>query len=204
MIARQLTLSAVKQAREALEMVFESLDPFDKPFKAGASQRAILYPAEGYELGAEAWSALSAATRAVGESSAYYATVEGQEARELESVWAVRLSAQARTWFEASATDGTRNPIAESAIWSTQGTWGLLISHEQHVVVGGTDEFMARLVANVPDAAAQARTFIADVTHFAGGVDRRPPWLTALLTHIYGDARAHELLRAGADGDARR
>lgn len=179
-----------------LEDVFDSLDPFDEPFTANAPQRLILYPAHGYELSDSAWSALTVAALALGDRTAYYATVEGQAARELQSVWEVALSDETAAWFESSASNGTRNPLAESALWSPSGGWGLLVSHEQHVIVGGTNEFATQLLAHVPDADEQAKSFIRDVAHYASDIKGTVPWLRSLLIHVYGEARADGLLAA--------
>ena len=192
-----LASATLPPARGALGAVFASLDPFDEPFTPVAKDRLILYPAEGYELSVGAWSGLTTAARSIGEATAYFATVEGQRAGTLDTVWEVGLSSETTSWFSSSATDGTRNPVAESAIWSPAGTWGLLISHEQHVVVGGTEDFVRRLAVHFPDVYEQAASFVRDVTHFAGGIDRRPSWLARLLAHVYGEETATELLAAG-------
>lgn len=196
MSARYLPPAALAQARKALDAVFDGLNPFDLPFKAAVPQRLILYPADGYELSESAWSALTTAARAVGESSVYYASVEGADLRTLREVWEVALSAEGLGWFEASASDGSRNPIVESALWSTRGNWGLLISHEHHVVVGGTFEFMAQFQARVPSADEQVKAFIGDIAHYADDSEPVPPWLIRLLNHVYGEARADRLVAA--------
>lgn len=199
MAVRYLAKAELVHARAALEDIFETLDPFDEPFKATVAERLILYPAQGYELRDSAWSALAAAALAVGETSAYYATVEGQAAREVEPVWEVALDENAQAWFESSASDGSRNPIAESALWSGRGTWGLLVSHEQHVVIGGSSEFVNQLLTQVPDADEQVATFIHDLGHYPSDIERRVPWQPRLLVHIYGRGKADELLRASDD-----
>jgi hypothetical protein len=70
---------------------------------------------------------------------------------------------------------GSRNPIAEIALWSSRGTWGLLVSHEQHVVIGGSNEFVTQLLTHVHDADEQVASFIQDVGHYASDIEGRPP-----------------------------
>ncbi len=43
----------------------------------------------------------------------------------------------------------------ENAIYSTKGTWGVIISREQHALIGGPPRFIEALKANLPGVVGQ-------------------------------------------------
>lgn len=181
---------ALDQARRAAKTVFRSFDPFDEPFQASIEGRLILYPAVGYEL-PDAWLlALVRATRAIQEDRAYYGVVEAATAATLDEVWDLELSQETARWFEESAEDGTRNPIAESAFWSVTGRWGLLISHRQHIVVGGPESFVRVLRSEIHGADQGVIDFVRAVA----GDEHSDGWLPSLLRHVYGHEQSERLL----------
>ena len=200
MPAHHLSGPDLARSRSALSTAFKSLDPFDEPLQEALADRLILYPAVGYEL-PDAWfEALTRAAATVGEPSAYHAAVEGETGFELEDVWELGLTPDTLRWFETSATDGSRTPIVENAIWSTSGSWGLLISHRQHVVLGGPPAFVEHVRRSIPEADEHAIRFAREMLRYSENASWGRDGLLRLLTHVYGVARAQELMRMAATG----
>jgi hypothetical protein len=181
--------------------VFRSLDPFDEPLQRSIRDRLILYPAVGYEL-PDAWlAAVVRAARALDEEEAYYGIVEAATAETVDEVWNLGLGAETAQWFEDSANDGTRNPIAESAIWSHSGTWGLLISHRQHIVLGGPSTFVEGLRSEIQGADEGVIDFVRETARY-DDVSSDSSWMTRLLRHVYGETHAVRLLGRACTDDS--
>ena len=104
--------------------------------------------------------------------------------------------------------------FVETALVSESGRWGMLISHEDHAVVGGSRGFIDRLTAEFPSlrssgleadpddtgtepdqrllpAPEQVTGFLEDVR----GWHDLMSWLPANLEHLYGPDRASDLLK---------
>ncbi|MCP9492037.1 MAG: hypothetical protein MSC31_19500 [Solirubrobacteraceae bacterium MAG38_C4-C5] len=173
--------------------MFRSFDAFDEPLHDSVEGRLILYPAAGYELPEPWFRAVASAAKALGETRAYYGVVEAATAQTLDEAWSLPLEDETPGWFERSANDGTRNPIAESALWSTFGTWGILLSHRQHVVVGGPRSFVHPLSREINAADDGVIRFVQDM---AKGADvlAGDGWLRHLLRHVYGSEQSEYLL----------
>ena len=45
--------------------------------------------------------------------------------------------------------------VLENAIYSIKGNWGIVISHEDHGVVGGTEEFINQVREQYPQASSE-------------------------------------------------
>jgi len=124
--------------RAGFGQVFVDSDPFGTPFAAQAESRAILFPVRF--LDEEQVSALSSAAATIGERNAFLQWTEGPESGVVE------LPLEYTIYKTLIAGAGA----LENRLCSTQGTWGLLFSHEDHVVVGGTHAFVEALLDRFP------------------------------------------------------
>lgn len=125
--------------------VFKSNNPFGNPFKKGW-QVIFFYPTYGYHLEEHHFNALMAAI----------AQGSDEEVFVLESEFEANLSEHARGWrmrSDASYLDYHNIGVSvENSLWSPSCTWGLMISHELHAIVGGEPEFMSHLLLHSPFA----------------------------------------------------
>jgi hypothetical protein len=100
----------------------------------------------------------------------------------------------------------------ETALISSTGRWGVLISHEDHAVVGGAQTFVETLAAEFPSLPGFDRQNdegewvegellppSEQVLSFLEGATIYSPdpmhWLPTHLAHIYGPDKANDLLR---------
>lgn len=126
-----------RRAAPARDRIFASLDPYGEPFTAAAKERAVLFPIS-YELEAHQLAVLRRAARSVGDETFF---VESLVAGDEGAHWEVPVRDK-RPYKRMDV-------VAETAIFSPSGRWGLLISDEDHAVIGGSHEFMAVVAARL-------------------------------------------------------
>jgi len=130
-------LSAI---RTSWEGVFRSNDPFAWPFQPEFAVGRIFYPTDGYHLTDRQFLAVSSALNRTGETGFFVSVVESEELSFLERKWG--------HWAcdSPSYEEYMQLPLTlENAIYSIEGRWGVLISHEMHALVAGATDFMASL-----------------------------------------------------------
>ncbi|NJL27505.1 MAG: hypothetical protein HC897_06200 [Thermoanaerobaculia bacterium] len=130
-------LSAI---RSAWERVFHSNDPFSWPFQPEFAAGRIFFPTDGYHLTKQQFLAFADALMQAGENELFISVVESEGLSFLERSWG--------HWACASLSyeDYVQLPLTlENAIYSREGRWGILISHEMHALIGGSAGFMAAL-----------------------------------------------------------
>ena len=121
------------------DRILAELDAFGAPFADGGAERALLFPVP-IELEPGQIAALRAAARAVGDETIFMEEIE--TSREEERFW------------ELSSDDGAPYVVADAwldtALFSPAGAWGMIVSHEDHAVLGGPPEFMRMVAAEFP------------------------------------------------------
>lgn len=84
--------------------------------------------------------------------------------------------------------------LSETILFSPSGKWGIITSHEHHALIGGTQEFIDRIVSRIPEIQNQVYEFLAFWKyHKSSGID--VSWIPLLLEHIYGKEKAHRILK---------
>ena len=208
--ARPLSAEEYRVRVEPIELkIFVSADPFGEPFSDSLSCKMILYPIP-HKFSEEQIEAIGAAARVVGDDGFYFSFTE------VPSEW---LEEGLGNWFiplqDLSAY--TRlDPAWEHILYSPQGKWGIIVSHEFHAVVGGSARFLGTLTARFPPvqpfqevhpplyevheprspipAKQQVYEFLRDWKE-RKEQGAKMPWLLRLLTHVYGSERARRLLQ---------
>lgn len=177
-----------KQAQTPFRAVFSSADPFGAPFSSAMSSRAILFPV-AFILDRGQFAALFEAAAAVGEREVLLSVVEGSSSGRVRGPhW--RVGASDYDEYCALGEPG----VLENALYSPSGLWGLLVSHEQHALVGGKQEFISTLEASFPKFRQGISAFLAywRENRERRGTDTR--WIVALLSHLYGQERSAGIL----------
>lgn len=180
------------KAREAFTTLFKSPDPFDESFQANTSIRKILYPTE-YELSEEQYAAIASAAIALGESTAFITQTEGHKKGsgfEDWDHWQIDL----RDYPYPAMRDLEWCPLMESSIYSSNAIWGLIISHEQHAVIGGSLNFFEMFRTNLPDWESQTQEFLSLWKYNRDRLGSDVEWLPKFLAHVYGKEKAQRLL----------
>lgn len=162
-------------------------DPFGQPFRPAVAFRCILYPLVWD--GGRTWrDAIRFAAKAMGDQGWFMTYTE---------------HAPGVPWHhyvplgEQDAEDYVVLPL-EYALYSPSSQWGLLVSHGEHAVAGGTTpEFTSSLngALQVPLSDQQDK-FLADMREQKRswpGADLH--WVPTLLSHLYGIDAAQRLLR---------
>lgn len=134
--------------KQILESISLTLDPFEEPFAAAIPERRILFPLT-YRLEQAQFDVLVRAARATGDDDLYVSATEratavsGYGAQDpFVQDWLVSLDRRNDVEsFDLSV---------ETAYYSARGAWGLLISHEDHGVIGGRTDFMEIIRAHWP------------------------------------------------------
>lgn len=142
-------LSAI---RSAWEQVFQSNDPFTWPFQPQFATGRIFFPTDGYHLTKQQFLAVGAALEQTGETGYFLSVVESEGLSFLDRSWG--------HWVCESLTyeDYCQLPLTlENALYSREGHWGVLISHEMHAVIGGSTEFTAALSGQYREWASDLR-----------------------------------------------
>lgn len=173
-MTRLLTRQEKLAAARAWSQVFKSTDPFGWPFEDAISSGRLLYPTDGCHLFADQLQALRFAALEAGDSACYLAVVEGKATlagSDEERVYALNLDD-----FDGYSQ---LNLTLENAIFSASGSWGLLISHEMHAVIGGARSFIAAFDEIDLAAEEQWKEFKEEWR-----ADRHKHWLDRLASHV--------------------
>ena len=192
--ARLKVPEEVAEAKNAFGRVFRSADPFDQPFVSEVRRKRILFPVP-YELDQRRLSAILTAAKGLGEEKAYVSLIEGcDDDFEAREHWSVDLtlelypSLRATGWF----------PLMENAVYSQRGTWGLIVSHEQHAVLGGRERFAEVLSETLGQAEADVPEFLETWKANRERLQSDVAWVPVLMEHLFGRARAQDLLVAAS------
>jgi hypothetical protein len=136
--------------RAATSAVFKNLDPYDVRFTPAIKHRFVLFPVDHYQLTFEQFRALAQAAAIESDDFAYQFDVEqwpkfGWDERRRE-YWRIQLDDYVS--YERPPDDANI-VIMQNAVVSPRGAWGLVISDENHAIVGGSDEFAGVLLRDL-------------------------------------------------------
>jgi hypothetical protein len=135
---------AIAAFRKVFAVDMAHVDVYGAPFQHHLPARTILYPV-GPELDDDELDAVARAAEAIADEGFYVSVVGFLEAERLDWHWYVPLSG-------LTAYDSL-DVTYDSALYSPSGRWGMLVSLEEHAIVGGTPEFLERLLAEYPERA---------------------------------------------------
>lgn len=137
-------INNLDELRKAWMSVFVSADPFSDPLSESVKGRLLFYPTYGYHLGKKQYDAFAKTARALHESGFYLSIVE----------YTRGFLTRGENYFcQFPLYDEYEriHLVLENAIYSMRGTFGILISHENHAIVGGSTDFILELKKNYPD-----------------------------------------------------
>lgn len=120
--------------------LFVSNDAFSWPFQRQFQRGRLFFPTYGMTLTAVQFECLAEAAKEIGDESFFISLVEAEGFDFLED--------NSRHWKCVTPIFDDYDQLnlnLENTIYSTQGKWGVLISHESHALVSGTEEFLHAL-----------------------------------------------------------
>lgn len=184
-------LSGVDWATElepAFRQVFAATDPFGSPFQPAVSARALLYPVS-YLLDAEQFQALADVARSIGDDAICVSITETN--KRLDAPDARHWILEHWEWTEYHELGDVG--VLENAVYSPIGQWGMLISHEQHAVLGGSERFMQEMAARFPAFQESLGEFLTYWSENSRRHNADVDWVAPLLSHLYGESRARQV-----------
>jgi hypothetical protein len=137
------TTTELSAIRSAWEKVFQGSDPFEWPFQEKFSMGRVFYPTDGYHLTRRQFFAVKEALKQIGSLGFFVFVVESEGLLFLERNWGHW------TCDDPSYEEYFALPLVlENAIYSGDGQWGILISHEMHALISGSPEFLVALAGH--------------------------------------------------------
>lgn len=190
----QLTEKEFKtRAEKAFLKVFTGTNPYDEPFQSIITPRLLLYPFRWYL--SDPWlTPLMKTMEVLGEEGFFVSALS----RALEEE-----NSQSYHWNIPLSEAGEYGPVVysqENAIYSVNGTWGIICSDEDHAIIGGPELLIANIQQTITDMDFRIQQFIEMWKSYyqTNGVDIQ--WLFPMFSHIYGvDSAKHILFQNGLE-----
>ncbi|MDD4402738.1 MAG: hypothetical protein PHI24_13010 [Desulfitobacteriaceae bacterium] len=163
---RALLESSFDRIKKAYFKIFSGNSPFEYCFRKEIEKAKLLYPVDGYYLTQEQYIALMLTisnlyideeviiseieTESIGDIFKQNSDVTKYELKH----WSFDLSTTYEEYMQMDIN-------VENAIYSSQGKWGILISHEEHAVIGGSIEFLDMFKTKYPEFENSMKSFQA-------------------------------------------
>lgn len=195
----------LSEAEPILRQIFVHNDPFTHPFSSSVSERLIIAPYK-YVIDPPLIDAVINAASRVGDQGCYLSLLWKDKDRTEPAHWYIPLSEFHDAYVENEnhqALIACENPffsLRESAIYSAQSKWGIIVTHEWFGLLGGTPEFISVMRSSIPDIEQQVLKFLKHIKHCkeSYGAIATLEWVRPLLIHIYGEELTKLLmLKAG-------
>lgn len=170
--------------KEIFSKIFSKNDPFDKMFVPSISSKIILYPTKGYHLSEKQFLALIRTMETFGEKSFYLSEIEGNtfvknDTGVIYPYEHLELNIET-PYIEYEG----KTIILENALYSSEGTWGIIISHEEHAVLGGHKDFMETFEKLYPEHMDDQKKFVEAIKYWGKLSKADLSWLPAFIAYI--------------------
>lgn len=182
-----------------LRKVFVNNDPFDTPFSPNIISKMILYPCE-IDLDHSLLNAIIKAASREGDSGCY-----------LSQLWQFGDNYYYHCYiplpelinFYTQPLEGERSIKAqlriqmnpEYVLFSEHGTWGLMVSHEYHGLLGGSIKFMKTICEELTSLGEQVYNWLNLLRWFQKQSSNTTlDWLPGLLAHVYDEGVAQRII----------
>ncbi len=184
----------LSEAEPKLRQVFADDNPFTTPFKPSVSERLIIAPYK-FIIEPPLTEAVITAASSIGDQGCYLSLLWRDETGSEPAHWYIPLSEFHHAYIgdeNHQALIAYENPffsLSENAIYSSQGEWGIIVTHEWFGLLGGTPEFISVIRSCVPDIGQQVLKFLEHIKDCkeSNGSGTTLEWVRPLLTHIYGE-----------------
>lgn len=165
--------------------VFRTLNPFDEPFQPEIAGGTLIFPLdeEGWYLPEAHLVRLRQAAAEAGDRSAIFSYVEQLDPPlDGPAAWLVPLSE-----LKLPVLRQIHAAPLHYALCSPTGKWGVLVSHEEFAVAGGSSSFIGTL-APLNERLASAREFLLHrVAWFEQYQLEDVSFADRLVRHLYGE-----------------
>ncbi|MEK5236052.1 hypothetical protein NST99_10170 [Paenibacillus sp. FSL L8-0470] len=187
MIRRPQNEMEMVRFRKAFSLVFKSRNPFEEMFQSRISERLLLYPTCGTYLDDAQFSALMESAKKVGDMQCYISEVEAEPDSfilpdDSEIYHPAHWEGPLSSGFYQEYRELTL--VLNNAIYSKKGTWGVLISHEDHAVLGGSAIFVNEFKRNYPRWTDELTEFESMLSHNHIKYGTNVDWYEGLKKHL--------------------
>jgi hypothetical protein len=188
-------------AEAAFKAIFHRFEPYGRPFQSSVPARLLIYEADSWEdnpwgLSRAGLGALLAAAEDCDLERVFVSVADPLDSRYDEGQY-ILSPLTVDSYTHPSPTDAW--PIVPHAIYPPSGAWGVISSDESHVLVGGSEQFIADLAAGL--GRSQDEMIDAWLEDWSVHQDRDPDgelhigdWIPAQLAHVVGRPRAEAAL----------
>jgi hypothetical protein len=184
------------QAEPILRQIFTNDHPIENPFSVNIPERLIVSPWDYVET--ELIEAVITAASNSGDGNCYLTNLGRYEGEANHCYMSLaELHGENAYLSYGTVVDGVSLDIfywTDYIIYSDRGTWGIMTSHEDFAVIGGSSEFIYKLHELVPDLDRQVYPFLEKFKSLSVMLHCDFDWISKLLTHIYGQDKAKKLL----------
>lgn len=172
--------------REAFNSVFKSRNPFGEMFQDKISERLLLYPTCGTYLDEVQFRAVIESAKHVDDMGFYISEVEAEpdcftlpDVNEIyhPAHWECSLSSEFQDYRDLTL-------VLNNAIYSKKGTWGVLVSHEDHAVLGGNTIFVNEFKRNYPSWTDSLTEFESMLSYNRIKYNTNVDWYEGLKKHL--------------------
>jgi hypothetical protein len=205
----------VTEAEPFLRKVFIGDNATEAPFAPEVEGRKLLYRYK-YDLGLPLAKALASAATKIGDKECYLTVLwrpggfdsvgNWSYSKDAAGFWHWKLSLsemvaieddynpEVQSWIEESDIGDSSG--LETVIYSVHGKWGIMLNHEGFVLLGGSAEFVAHVVEALPDIDNQVFAFLEEMRYIKENyIQATLEWIPNLLTELYGEENAVEMLK---------
>lgn len=144
---RELSKTSFDRIKESYFKIFSGNNPFENCFKKEIEKVSLIYPVNGYKLTEDQYSALiQTISNTSVDEEVFVSEIEAESLGDVFKPNNNIIKYELKHWtFDLSTTYDEyidMDIYIENAIYSSKGNWGIMISHEEHAVIGGGAEFL--------------------------------------------------------------
>lgn len=194
---RLKTQEEIIAAEVAYKAVFQSSNPINNPFNPKIKKRAVLF-CHLYAFEENYLQAIGRSAVESGDSSiAYISLIEGFSGDNFANRfhWIFDLMNYP---YEELRKDKNWFPIMENAIYSANGSWGIIFSEVGHAIIGGSNTFFSALDINIPHFQDEVYKFLSNMKELVEKSSKAKlkikKWLPTMLSNTYGSSEAKKML----------
>jgi hypothetical protein len=141
----------IKLLRQNWSRIFTTNDPFRDPFQSTVQAKLLFYPTYGYHLTKEQYTAIVRAAQSIGIPHCYISVIE----------YDGDFFSKGQHWkcYFPKYDEYISIPLVlENALYADGGVFGMLLSHEDHAILGGSSIFVNSLKKYYPNWRKERQT----------------------------------------------
>jgi hypothetical protein len=181
-------VSKWRELKSSYERIFLSTSPFDHMYQYHIAEKMIVFPIDGTHLTEDKYHALVQAAAFINDTAFYVSEIEMPEGfdRPYDPERATHWKSSAACPYAAYRNTTI---VLENALYSPSGQWGVILSAEDHAVVGGSREFMAAFKHSYPQWPLDLEAFASYWSEYGKSRNMDVTWLSDYIHYIYDDLK---------------